>query len=39
MVYAAAGMAIFLTIDLTATYIFAKGAKDTMRRMKMKSEE
>jgi O-antigen/teichoic acid export membrane protein len=39
MVYAAAGMAIFLTIDLTSTYIFAKGAKDTMRRMKMKYEE
>lgn len=33
-VYAAIGMAIFLTIDLFATLLFAKGAKDSLSRIK-----
>lgn len=32
--YAAIGMAIFLTIDLCATLLFAKGAKDSLYRIK-----
>ena len=32
--YAAIGMIIFLTIDLTTTFLFAKGAKDSIRRIK-----
>ena len=33
-VYAAIGMFIFLTIDLSATMLFAKGAKDSLGRIK-----
>jgi len=32
--YAAIGMVIFLTIDLTLTLLFAKGAKDSIKRIK-----
>ncbi len=32
--YAAIGMFIFLTIDLTTTLLFAKGAKDSLNRIK-----
>lgn len=32
--YAAVGMVIFLTIDLTTTLLFAKGAKDSLNRIK-----
>ncbi|WP_177215995.1 lipopolysaccharide biosynthesis protein [Prevotella sp. tf2-5] len=32
--YAAIGMVIFLTIDLTLTLLFAKGAKDSLNRIK-----
>jgi hypothetical protein len=32
--YAAIGMTIFLTIDLSATLLFAKGAKDSLSRIK-----
>jgi hypothetical protein len=32
--YAAVGMVIFLTYDLTATFLFAKGAKDSLSRIK-----
>lgn len=32
--YAAIGMVIFLTIDLTTTLLFAKGAKDSLNRIK-----
>ena len=32
--YAAVGMVIFLTIDLTLTLLFAKGAKDSLNRIK-----
>ena len=32
--YATIGMAIFLSIDLTATLLFAKGAKDSLKRIK-----
>ena len=32
--YSAVSMTIFLAYDLTATLIFAKGAKDSMRRIK-----
>ena len=32
--YAAIGMTIFLSIDLTATLLFAKGAKDSLIRIK-----
>ena len=33
-IYAAIGMVIFLTIDLGATLLFAKGAKDSLYRIK-----
>lgn len=33
-IYAAIGMAIFLSIDLSATLLFAKGAKDSLSRIK-----
>lgn len=33
--YAAIGMTIFLTIDTTATLLFAKGAKDSLNRIKI----
>ncbi len=32
--YAACGMVIFLTIDLTLTLLFAKGAKNSLKRIK-----
>lgn len=32
--YAAIGMIFFLSIDLTATFLFAKGAKDSLNRIK-----
>ena len=32
--FAAVGMIFFLTIDLTSTLLFAKGAKDSLRRFK-----
>ena len=32
--YAAIGMVIFLTIDLTTTLLFAKGAKDSLKRIR-----
>ena len=32
--YAAIGMVIFLTIDLTLTLLFAKGAKDSIKRIR-----
>ena len=34
MTYSAVGMIIFLTIDLSATLLFAKGAKDCFNRIK-----
>lgn len=34
ILYAIIGMAIFLSIDLTATLLFAKGAKDSLFRIK-----
>lgn len=34
VLYAAIGMAIFLSIDLTTTLLFAKGAKDSLYRIK-----
>lgn len=34
-IYAATGMVIFLTIDLGATLLFAKGAKDSLYRIKI----
>lgn len=34
-IYAAIGMAIFLSIDLSATFLFAKGAKDSLSRIKI----
>ena len=34
IVYSAVGMTIFLTIDLSATIFFAKGAKDSFNRIK-----
>lgn len=33
IIYAAIGMIIFLTFNLSATYIFAKGAKDSLSRI------
>lgn len=35
VVYAIIGMLIFLTIELTCTILFAKGAKDTLKRIKI----
>ena len=32
--YAAIGMMIFLTIELSATLLFAKGAKDSLSRIR-----
>jgi hypothetical protein len=32
--YATIGMTIFLTIDISATLLFAKGAKDSLSRIK-----
>ena len=34
IIYAIIGMIIFLSIDLTATLLFAKGAKDSLNRIK-----
>jgi hypothetical protein len=34
VLYAAISMVIFLTYDLTATLLFAKGAKDSLNRIK-----
>lgn len=34
IVFCVVGMVIFLTYDLTATLLFAKGAKDSLRRIK-----
>jgi hypothetical protein len=33
-IYATCGMIIFLTIDFSATLLFAKGAKDSLLRIK-----
>ena len=34
ILYSAVGMVIFLAYDLTATLLFAKGAKDSIKRIK-----
>ena len=34
VMYSAVGMVIFLTYDITATILFAKGAKDSLQRIK-----
>ena len=34
VMYSAVGMVIFLTYDITATLLFAKGAKDSLQRIK-----
>ena len=35
LTYAVVGMVIFLLYDFTATFLFAKGAKDSLRRIKI----